>query len=201
MAVVAHTPTPATRRPWALLRWRMALAPVLAAMLLTGAVSAYAASEDAVPGDPNYAVRGAGEQVRLLGATSPVDRERLRAQFAQARLRRLPMLLDSHRSAAAGELLRDARRYLQQAVNGLDELHGEQREQMKAELGQIQALHDEGETQLNQQNGVKPDSGDPDKAPGVAGTPASDRLPQDGGGPMTPPADDPAANPNQPTRR
>ena len=136
--------------PSAIVRWRLGLVGLGAAALLAlSSVGAVAASRDAVPSSPTYSLRFAGEQARLALA-SPVGREQLRIDFANARTNQARAILKQGGRADAKGLLRDSRGYLNQAKQDLGSLPANEQGQIQNQLNQAEANEDQAEFQLNQ---------------------------------------------------
>lgn len=131
--------------------WRRRTATMamgVTAVLAGSSVAAFAATADATPGSPAYAVRVAGEDLRLAVA-DPRGKEYLRSQFAQGRLRQFG------RPGAGGHeagltLLRDAKTYLEQAAKGIKTVSGDEREQIDAEIHNLQREEQRDEGQINE---------------------------------------------------
>ena len=75
---------------------RLAFAGAFALALLVGGLTAAAASDSSLPGDPLYGVKLAAEQAQLTIAFNAADRARLQLHFADVRLQ------DAQRLFAAG---------------------------------------------------------------------------------------------------
>ena len=137
-------------RPSVVRRWRLALVGFGAAALLAlSSVGAIAASNDALPSSPTYSLRFAGEQARLALA-SPVGRERLRIDFANARINQARAILRQGALADAKSLLRDSRGYLAQTKKDLGSLPANEQGQIQNQLYQAEANEHQAELQLNQ---------------------------------------------------
>lgn len=147
-AGVAEAQAAPHRRP----RWRVMAALVAALLLLiTGTVGAMAASSQALPDNPAYALRGAGEQIRIALA-NPLGKEELRIQFARERFQQVPSIVHRSRSAAS-RLIIDGRAYLDQAHNNLLSLSPEEQGQVETQLNQAGQDQHGAQNQLNQNQG------------------------------------------------
>jgi hypothetical protein len=137
-------------RPSAVRPWRPALIVFGAAALLAlSSVGALAASTDALPSSPTYSLRFAGEQARLALA-SPAGRERLRIDFANARINQARAILKQGGLADAKSLLRDSRGYLEQTKKELAGVPPNEQGQIQNQLNQAEANEHQAELQLNQ---------------------------------------------------
>jgi hypothetical protein len=137
-------------RPSAVRPWRPALIVFGAAALLAlSSVGALAASTDALPSSPTYSLRFAGEQARLALA-SPAGRERLRIDFANARINQARAILKHGGLADAKSLLRDSRGYLEQTKKELAGVPPNEQGQIQNQLNQAEANEHQAELQLNQ---------------------------------------------------
>lgn len=131
--------------------WRLALAGSAAiGILLAGSIGVAAASRDALPNSPYYALRQIEEQVRLDLAV-PAGREDLRISFAEARIGQARTVLRDGDVSNARALLRDSRQYLVDARQNLADVPSGEQGQLKNELDQAQADQDNADSQLNQQ--------------------------------------------------
>jgi hypothetical protein len=136
-------------RPPAIARGRLALVGLgAAALLVFSSVGAVAASTDAVPSSPTYSVRVGTEQVRLALA-SPVGREQLRIDFANARIKQARTILGQGDRADAKGLLRDSREYLNQTRKELGNLPADAQGQIQNRLNQAEANEHQAEVQMN----------------------------------------------------
>lgn len=151
-AVSAARPAEVPEAPRRRLQWR-AVAAVAAALvvLITGTIGAMAASSQALPISPAYALRGVGEQFRIALA-NPLGQEQLRIQFAQDRFHQVPAVVHMSRSAAT-RLISDGSAYLDQAHRGLPSLPAREQGQVQSQLNQ--AGHDQkgAQDQLDQNQG------------------------------------------------
>jgi hypothetical protein len=137
-------------RPSAIAGWRLALVGLGAtALLALSSVGAVAASVDAVPSSPTYTLRNVGEQARLALA-SPLGRETLRIDFANARINQARAILKQGRLADARALLHDSGAYLAQAKKDLGSLPPNEQGQIQNQLNQAEANEHQAEGQLNQ---------------------------------------------------
>ena len=147
-AVRAATLVAVPRRQQHLHR-RIMLAAVLAAALLpASAVGAVAASSQALPDSPAYALRFTGEQVRLAVA-SPVGREELRIRFARDRFHQAQAVMSGQRSDAT-RLIHDGSDYLEQARHDASSLSAGEQSRVENQLNQAGADQAAAENQLNQ---------------------------------------------------
>jgi len=119
-----------------------------AALLLTSAVGAVAASSQALPDSPAYTLRFTGEQVRLAVA-SPVGREQLRIQFARDRFHQAQDVVSQNRPNAK-RLISDGSDYLQQARHEVSSLPAGEQGPVESQLNQAGADQAAAENQLNQ---------------------------------------------------
>ena len=127
----------------------MAVATLAAALvLITGTVGAVAASSQALPDSPAYALRFAGEDVRLIVA-SPVGREQLRIGFARDRFQQATAVVHRSRSAA-NRLIADGGNYLQQTRVDLPALPTSEQGQVQNQLTQAGQDQQAAEQELNQ---------------------------------------------------
>lgn len=149
-AIMAAVRSSQTVPPAVIGRWRLALVGLsAAALLLLSSVGVVAASKDALPSSPAYSLRAGGEQVRIALA-SPVGREQLRIDFANARTNQARTILKQGGRADAKGLLRDSRAYLNQAKQDLSSLPADEQGQIQNQLNQAEANEDQAEVQLNQ---------------------------------------------------
>jgi hypothetical protein len=156
-AIMAAVRRSQEARPSAVAGWRLALVGLGAAALLAlSSVGAVAASSDALPSSPTYSLRNVGEQARLALA-SPVGRENLRIDFANARINQARAILKQGRLADAKTLLRDSVAYLAQAKKDLGSLPANEQGQIENQLNQAEANEHQAEIQLNQ-DGAQGDS-------------------------------------------
>jgi len=156
-AIMAAVRRSQSARPSAVVRWRPALVGLgAAALLAAGSVGAVAASSDALPSSPTYSLRNFGEQARLALA-SPLGRENLRIDFANARIDQARAILRQGRLADAKALLRDSGAYLAQAKKDLGSLPANEQGQIENQLNQAQANEHQAQLQLNQ-DGAQGDS-------------------------------------------
>jgi hypothetical protein len=134
------------------LRWR-AMAAVAAALvvLITGTIGAMAASSQALPNSPGYALRGVGEQLRIALA-NPLGKEQLRIQFARDRFHEVPAVVHMSRSAAS-RLVNDGKAYLKQAQRDLPSLAADQQGKVSGQLNQAGQDEQGAQDQLNQNQG------------------------------------------------
>jgi hypothetical protein len=130
--------------------WRLAAAALAAALVvITGTVGVLAASSQALPDSPAYALRTAGEQIRLVVA-SPVGREQLRIQFARDRFHQAEEVVQADRSDAR-RLIDDGSGYLDQTRRDLPSLSVGEQGQLANQLNQAGQDQKAAEDQLNQQ--------------------------------------------------
>jgi hypothetical protein len=119
------------------------------AALFAGSAAAVAASSDALPGGPGYALRSVGEHVRLLFAGNS-EQERLRLAFSERRIQQARQALAGGDRTDATTLLRDSSVYLQEAHSGVDELGQSQRSDFEHQVRSVQASEQQAESQLRQ---------------------------------------------------
>jgi hypothetical protein len=144
-AVRAPAPAERWRRPW-----RVAAAAMAAALVvLTGTVGVLAASSQALPDSPAYALRFAGEEVRLV-VSSPMAREELRIQFARERFLQAKAVVPRSRSNAK-RLIDDGSSYLNQTRRDLPSLPADQQGQVQSQLNQAGQDQQAAEEDLNQE--------------------------------------------------
>jgi hypothetical protein len=142
-------PAPAERR-WVIRPWRLAAAALAAALVMVvGTVGVLAASSQALPDSPAYALRTAGEQVRLVVA-SPVGREQLRIQFARDRFHQAEQVVSQNRWNAR-RLIDDGSGYLDQTRRDLPSLSVGEQGQVQNQLNQAGQDQKAAQDQLNQQ--------------------------------------------------
>jgi len=147
MSAVRSAATPATL-PRRRAGWRgrlVATAVAMSAALIGGTVAAFAASANALPDSPAYAVRVAGENVRLALADVHT-KEHLRGEFAKARLRQFGQLHPGEQQAGQ-TLLRDARRYVDQAENDINKLSAREQDDVRKEINDLQNQEQQDERQ------------------------------------------------------
>lgn len=178
-----HPPAIGRRRPAWLGGWRRVVIGAAAGLVLVGTAGAgaMALSAHALPGSPAYALRLAGEHLRLWLAT-PGERERLRLDFAREHLSEARQA-DGGNRAAAQTLLHDAAAYLADAGRDLAD-PGVDAGTRAALARELQSLEDE-EKALDAAIGPapSPDHAGPndtspapgrgqESTPGASGTPA-----------------------------
>lgn len=105
---------------WAALVARRTLAPVPLALALVfllsfGSVGAVFAAQEALPGDPLYGVKRAGEELQLRLAASEENRLRLHVELADKRLREMLTLAEQNRFGPIGEVADAYAAHLEQA--------------------------------------------------------------------------------------
>jgi uncharacterized protein DUF5667 len=86
-------------RSWPRPAVRLAFAGALVAALLVGGLTAVAASDGSLPGDPLYAVKLGTEQAQLSLTFNPAERARLQLHFAELRLQEAQRLFAAGRKA------------------------------------------------------------------------------------------------------
>ena len=92
-------------RSWPRPAVRLAFAGAVAAALLVGGLTAAAASDGSLPGDPLYAVKLGAEQAQLTLTLSAADRARLQLRFADVRLQEAQRLFAVGRKLDAVRLV------------------------------------------------------------------------------------------------
>jgi hypothetical protein len=100
-SLVRQPPPQSWRLRLAISGWFTRVAAALSAVALAGAATA-SASASALPGDPLYAIKQAGEQVAMATATDGAARQQLLVRQAETRLDETSRLLEQGRDAEAG---------------------------------------------------------------------------------------------------
>jgi hypothetical protein len=117
-------------------------------VVITGTVGVLAASSRALPDSPAYALRFAGEEVRLAVA-SPVGREQLRIGFARDRFQQAQGIVRRSPSDAR-RLIDDGSNYLEQTRRDLPSLSADQQGQVESQLNQAGQDQQAAQNDLNQ---------------------------------------------------
>jgi hypothetical protein len=108
LAAAAQRRQARSRRPfgsWPRPAVRLAFAGAFAVALVTGGLTAAAASGSSLPGDPLYGVKLGTEQARLTVTLNPADRARLQLHFADLRLQEAQRLFAVGRTKDAVRLV------------------------------------------------------------------------------------------------
>jgi hypothetical protein len=119
-------------------------------VVIIGTVGVLAASSQALPDSPAYALRYAGERVRLVVA-SPVGRVELRIQFARDRFHQVEHVVQQNRSNAT-QLIADGSSYLEQAWRDLPSLSAGDRSRVQEKLNQADEEQESAEMQFYPQS-------------------------------------------------
>ena len=92
-------------RAWPRPAIRLAFAGAFTVALLVGGLTAAAASDNSLPGDPLYAVKLGAEQAQLTITLDSADRARLQLRFADVRLQEAQRLIAAGRTRDAVRLV------------------------------------------------------------------------------------------------
>jgi hypothetical protein len=108
LAAAAHQRQARSRNPlrgWPRPAVRLAFVGAFVAALLVGGLSAAAASDGSLPGDPLYGVKLGTERAQLTLTFNSADRARLQLRFADVRLREAQRLFAAGRTRDAVQLV------------------------------------------------------------------------------------------------